>query len=995
MTADVFDTRAVRERVLGTWRSDPARFREDANTEDDHAHGYYRDRVVVELAQNAADAAARAGVAGRVLFRLTDDALRVANTGAPLTAAGVASMAAMRASTSRDDQGTTASVGRFGVGFAAVRAVADRVVVASRDGAVEFAVDRARQAVDAVAEPALDQEVRRREGGLPALRLPFATEGRPESGYDTTVTLWLRDPAAVAAVRAQLEQVCDPLLLALPALTEIVIEDETADRRRRIADVDRRWHRLTMTGELSPEVVADRPVEERGRRAWRITWAMPRAGEDVRWSSVVHAPTPTDDPLDLPALLIGTLPLDPTRRHVASGAATDALLDLAADVYARLASQVAEQGVDGLELAPVGMPGGEVDRDLRGRLIDRLAHAPLLPPVDGAELLPPIRALGLSDGPALAAALSGWFPGLVEVAPARLAAARLLGVDLRRAAELIEELPTTGQEPAQWRRLYAALGELVDDPHGRERLSMLPVPLSDGRVVRGARGLLLPEPGWDMASLAPLGLRLVHPEAAHPVLERLGATHADPRELIDGPAVRAAVLDSVNDDEAADEVSTAVLTLVRAAGLDGRDGRPVSVDRAVLGLLTLRDAEGEPAPANGLVLPGSAAARVLDSRVLGQVSPEEVDRWGEAVLTAVGVRAGLMVLRADDRITGDGPEDEADGLLAEQLDGWDEYREVLAEVFGPGVGLEPVSAVADLDAVHPDNWPEVLAAIARPGAARDALLDPVRSQDGPGSAPSYTAWWLRQRAGLDLDSPFAGPGADPVLRQLLPPAPEVLSGLDPTVIRALGGVESAADIHADDWEAILRAVARVGERLPVPWAAAVWTALESATDASMELLPALVSRDRVVLVHAEDVAVAPTPMWHQRTDVAAVLPSHGDPERLATVLDLPLCTELADGAVDDPESGELSTTPEPVRGLLVTAPDTWLEHEDLRVDGVPVDWWVEGDGPEATVHAVHLAGLARGLAQAAGRWSARHEVEALLIDPTRAAEFAVERVGDA
>ena len=42
----------------------PARFREDANAEEDYALGGYRDRVVVELAQNAADAAARAGVPG-------------------------------------------------------------------------------------------------------------------------------------------------------------------------------------------------------------------------------------------------------------------------------------------------------------------------------------------------------------------------------------------------------------------------------------------------------------------------------------------------------------------------------------------------------------------------------------------------------------------------------------------------------------------------------------------------------------------------------------------------------------------------------------------------------------------------------------------------------------------------------------------------------------------------------------------------------------------
>ena len=56
--------------------------------EEDLALGGYVDRVVVELAQNAADAAARAGVAGRVLFSFRGSTLVVANTGASLSAEG-------------------------------------------------------------------------------------------------------------------------------------------------------------------------------------------------------------------------------------------------------------------------------------------------------------------------------------------------------------------------------------------------------------------------------------------------------------------------------------------------------------------------------------------------------------------------------------------------------------------------------------------------------------------------------------------------------------------------------------------------------------------------------------------------------------------------------------------------------------------------------------------------------------------------------------------
>src|SRR5260221_5540301 len=91
---DRFDTAAIRGRVLDAWAAAPVRFREDANLEEDLVLGAYRDRVVIELAQNAADAATRAGQPGRL--RLTLDSgheqgvtLVVANTGTPLDAARV------------------------------------------------------------------------------------------------------------------------------------------------------------------------------------------------------------------------------------------------------------------------------------------------------------------------------------------------------------------------------------------------------------------------------------------------------------------------------------------------------------------------------------------------------------------------------------------------------------------------------------------------------------------------------------------------------------------------------------------------------------------------------------------------------------------------------------------------------------------------------------------------------------------------------------------
>src|SRR5271170_3150798 len=142
--SDPFGTAELRRRVLDAWAASPARFREDANAEEDYALGGYRDRIVVELAQNAADAAAREGVAGCLRLTLHDGTLVAANTGAPLDAAGVAALSTLRASSKREPAASAgraareAIVGRFGVGFAAAAAVSDEPHIASLTGAVAW-----------------------------------------------------------------------------------------------------------------------------------------------------------------------------------------------------------------------------------------------------------------------------------------------------------------------------------------------------------------------------------------------------------------------------------------------------------------------------------------------------------------------------------------------------------------------------------------------------------------------------------------------------------------------------------------------------------------------------------------------------------------------------------------------------------------------------------------------------------------------------------------
>ncbi|MFZ5870496.1 MAG: ATP-binding protein, partial [Actinomycetota bacterium] len=156
-------------------------------------------------------------------------------------------------------------------------------------------------------------------------------------------------------------------------------------------------------------------------------------------------------------------------------------------------------------------------------------------------------------------------------------------------------------------------------------------------------------------------------------------------------------------------------------------------------------------------------------------------------------------------------------------------------------------------------------------------------------------------------------------------------------------------------------------------------------------LPVPEAGGRVVVVDAEKVAVVDAPMWLQRADLGALLPVPlGTAEAVADLLDLDLASERAAGQVTG--TGTQSEVPEPVRWLLPGCPPRWREHETLTVDGVAVDWWVDGHGTTAVVHAVTLAGLARGLAQAAGRWDLRLPVEAVLLDPGAAAEVLAEQV---
>jgi hypothetical protein len=945
VNADPFGTDRHRQATLQTWRSSPTRFREDANAEEDLVLGGYRDRWFVELAQNAADAAARAGVPGELRVTLDGRELRVSNTGAPLDAVGVASLASLRASDKRSfgqdgTAGQDGTVGRFGVGFAAVLAISEEPSVASRTGGVAFSAARTRELVDA--EPALRAEAELRGGRVPVLRLVWPAAADP-LGYDTIVRLpLLPDVDAAALLDAAAAQATD-LLLALPALRLVDI----AGRRYERADLDAvvgeaatvlltgpdgavRWRLARRHGWLAPELVA--AADERHRPRWSVCWAVPVSDAGVPLSlpshEVLHAPTPTDERLSLPARLLASLPVEPSRRRLRPGPATRFVLGRAVDAYPDLVRSLPSLHRPALVPA-AGFPRSDVDATLRDGVVEAMRAATWLPaaslpsePIEARELSPAKACVLDPVAPALVELLADLVPGLVAAelsAPEYAPALVVLDVPRVAIADVVAAVTGVRREPSWWRRLYDALAPIADvDPVARESMAALPVPLTDGRTVTGPRTTVLVEdPPAGLTSL-----RVVHPQAMHPLLTRLGARRAGPRELLEDDALREAVERSVDDADAGmdtTELAHTALTLVAASGATA----------PWLGALALPSSTGEARRADELVLPDGALRAVLaDDAPLGVLRADVAQAWPRAALRAVGVLDGFAVVQ-DDEPTG------PDHDLADEEQWWD------------GLDAPParLMAVRDLDLVADDAWPAALRLLASEPETARALRDP------------YTRWWLAGNALLAGRAPRHWRLETAVeLAGLYDPVPHDL-GLTDALLVAAGVRTALTVVDADDADDLLRRLADA-DREPAPATVfAAHAALAGAAIDPDELTPpTLVRAVTGEVVHPADAYVLDAP-WLWAIADPDCLVAGGDPAALADLLDLPTASdELSATVVSTGRLVAWSALPEVAAvcqalGRPVPSGELWM-HDALRVrtpDEVDhtVPWWVDG----AVVHA--------------------------------------------
>jgi hypothetical protein len=945
VSADPFGTEALREGVLAAWRSSPTRFREDGNAEEDLVLGGYRDRLLVELAQNAGDASLANGELGTLRLSIVDGELRAANTGTPLDAEGVAALASLRAS------GKRAGVGRFGVGFAAVLTVTVAPRVVSTTGGVEFSKERTR-----IAAP--------HPGRVPVLRLCWPvsdTEPPLPQGFDTEVRLPLRsDVDGHALLESFRGQVVD-ILLSLTGLARIEIGDDTWERteqdgRIRLSGPDGTAHWLVQraSGELSDEITRQLGVEARPQ--WTTTWALPiDASGDPKplEQDVLHAPTPTDERMSLPARLIATLPIEQSRRRVRPGVAADAVLKQAARGYPDLVRQI-EAGRRTSVVPKPEFPLSEVDGKLRDLVQAELRTATWLPAASGADLTPAKATVLDMPSEDLAELVADVVPGIASGAlgaPEHAKALAALGVPRMTAAELVAAVTGVDRPPAWWRRLYEALRPIAEnDASVREELGALPVPLADGRTLPGPRGMLLIDRSIAELSNTP-GLRVVHPEAAHPLLERLGARPGGPADLLDSEPMRDAVERSLDDVESGVDISGLIDAVLRLVS----ETRARPGDHPWLGALALPDSVGDWRRADELALPHAPFLDLLtEDSPIGELGEEIGKAWPAGILTAVGVLDGFALVDDENPTR---PEHD----LPDEDVWWDEQPEPPTHVL----------AVRDLDLIADDAWPRALRLLARDPETYRAL----HQKHG------YTAWWIGRNALLAGEPPrnWRLPNATQ-LEGLYDPVPEL--GLDERLLTAIG-VHTALD--PTDAEELL---ARLGDpRRTIPPGIVLRTHAALA-EGDHDVDPP--DRVRTLDGHATPAgeAVVLDAPWLLNLLPDNQVVSAGEDwdlaEPLAELLDLELASEAVQSTVD--------TNGEPVPWAEMAAVTAACEligvepprggpvvHEELIVSGTRVPWWVDRGG---VIHVEDDAdALARALAWQTGSWPARHMLAQLINDP--------------
>lgn len=233
----------IGQENLAVYTASPARLLEDVSQEAQVAHDY-RGRLIYELLQNADDAfLGQASDDDRVLFRLTDTELWVANTGRAFSDDDIRGLCGLGASSKAGWEGPKrASIGHKGLGFKSVLEITEAPEAYSTTVAFQLGKVHARHAVEALWQ----REGRGTVKDVPAMRFPVASFEQDSAwlalrkqGYNSAFRFPFK-PASPAKLRQRLAE----QLLALPMSSVLFlkhVEDVIIEVEARDISESRRW----------------------------------------------------------------------------------------------------------------------------------------------------------------------------------------------------------------------------------------------------------------------------------------------------------------------------------------------------------------------------------------------------------------------------------------------------------------------------------------------------------------------------------------------------------------------------------------------------------------------------------------------------------------------------------------------------------------------------------------------------------------------------------
>lgn len=390
----------------------------------------YKGREILELLQNAADAAKKANKRGSVQVELTTTGLLVANTGVGFTTGGVSSLQTADLSPKRSKNSNL--IGSKGLGFRSILNWSQHPVILS--GALQLAYNT-RYAEDLIGKLANRSELVRNEleneqaiGGSPIPLLPFPIHLDSDEimsyvddldflarcqvlkaqGYDTVIAMPFDRVHSFENAYEQLQQLRPEFLffsewietlsvniegeqsetsLYDKTWNSLICDDETVVLSEQDlttgSDTSQRWRLFSDQGEIPAELLRDSDDPDN----YHLVVALQENG--LAEPANLYSFFPTSIPLPLHALCHASLELEQNRKHLQEGGANRFVLHRLAEFLADIFEQQVTASGDDYRaidlLAPANLLKDypEDIRALQTKLIGEVKAKKILPAISG------------------------------------------------------------------------------------------------------------------------------------------------------------------------------------------------------------------------------------------------------------------------------------------------------------------------------------------------------------------------------------------------------------------------------------------------------------------------------------------------------------------------------------------------------------------------------------------------------------------------------------